>query len=321
MRTESVLLLVVLFTICITASSLNSYATPFVVAAPHPQATFAPPSAQNGTGCSINLADSVNGWQARSLVTSNALATCQSPYRNITFTQPPPSGFSVAWQNLTVSKLTASPDFREVQFASSSASYLELVRTGAGTFSRAAMRFSLPDTANLTSLWLYYSSDETVVPQVAQLQVVSKSISPDTPSGGSVIATRSLPSTSGSPGWYEVVLSKPLNLTKSNYYWIVLNASSISSNRHVRWYYIRDSGGVPDQRFAAAYTNSWVNENILNNTYNRPYLNLMLVLKVLPVVSDNPSTVMTYSSPTQVNMWEMNSGIAMLSNSTRISLT
>jgi len=321
MRTKSVLLLELLFTICIMASSLNSYATPFVVAAPHPQAAFAPPSAQNGTGCSINLADSVNGWQARSLLTSNALATCQSPYRNTTFTQTPPSGFSVAWQNLTVSKLTASPDFREVQYAPSSTSYLDLGRAGTGTFSRAAMRFNLPDTANLTSVWLYYSSDETVVPQAAQLQVVSKSVSPDTPSGGTVIATRSLPSTSGSPGWYEVVLSKPVNLTKSNYYWIVLDASSISSNRHVRWYFIRDSGGVPDQRFAAAYTNSWVNENVLNGTYAKPYLNLMLVLKVLPVVSDNLSEVMTYSSPGQLNMREMNSGTAMSENSTRIPLT
>ena len=313
---KSVLSLALLFTMFFMASSLNPYSTPFATAAPRPQAFFSPPSAQSGTGYSLNLADSVNGWQTRSSATGSALATCQSPYRNATLMQGPPSGFNVAWQNLTVSKLTATLDFREVQYAPSSLSYLNLTRSG--TFHGAAMRFILPDAVNLTSVWLYYYSNSTA--SLAQLQVVSKGTLSDTPNGGSVISNSSLPSTSGLPTWHEVFLSKPVSLTKNNYYWIVLNASRIPASSHMQilWAYVTDSGGSPDQKFASAYTSTWVNETVLHTSYARPFLNLMLVLKVLPVVAGFPSRIMTYSSPSQVRMRELNSNTTMLQNSTRI---
>ncbi|WXG46338.1 MAG: hypothetical protein WED05_06695 [Candidatus Atabeyarchaeum deiterrae] len=275
-----------------------------------------PPPNENGFGAALNLADSVNGYQAHSLTTSDNLSTCQSPYRNVTLTQNPPSGFSVAWQNLSVSTLTAVPDFREVQYASGSTSYLSLVRTGG--FSRAAMRFSPPDAVNLTSVWLYYESDEAI--PSAQLQVWSKGTNNGTtPQGGSVIATVS-PLPSGPAAWRNLTLSNPVFLANGSYYWIVVDASSINPSKYVRWYYINDSGGLFDQKLAAAYTSSWIDE-INFPLYSQPYLNLMLVLKVLPVVSGNPSKVMTYSSPGKVKMRELTSGTLMSNNSTGILAT
>jgi hypothetical protein len=181
------------------------------------------------------------------------------------------------------------------------------------------MRFRPVDAINLTSVWLFYNSTDT-----ALLEIYSKGTIPDiTPEGGSINATFPLPLASGPAIWHEVILSKPVSLAKKNYYWIVVNANGINPAKYVRWYYINDTGGGADQKFAAAYTtaNSWMNETRLHNSYLYPYLNLMLVLKVLPVVSGNPSKVMTYSSPGNVNMRELTSGTLMSTNSTRIPAT
>jgi hypothetical protein len=318
MRSKSILPIAFLFTICIIASSMNPHASPYVTATPRPQAAFTPPPSLTGTGYSITLVDSVNAWQARSpFVVKNDYTTCQKDsYRNATFMQGTPTGFTLAWQNLTVSMMRAVPDSREVQYALSSTGYLDLSKGGSTVFSAAAMRFILPDTVNLTSVWLHYNSSATS--PLSQLQVVSKGTVPDsTPQGGTIIGTTPLPSQSGVPDWHEVVLSTPLNLTKNRYYWIAINASSVAG-KHVLWSFVKDQGGVPDQKLAAAYSSTWVGEGILNSSYAKPYLNLLLVLKVLPVANNNPSRVMTYSSPSQVNMRELTSGVAILRNTTRI---
>jgi hypothetical protein len=162
---------------------------------------------------------------------------------------------------------------------------------------------------------MYYYTNATN----AQLQVVSTgSNNTDTPQTKYTVATTTLPQLS-TPSWSEVKFTKPLNLTKGYYYWILVNASSLTGNNMVLWGYVADSGGIIDQRFAATYATSWLNEATLHSSPPLlPYFNLMLVLRVLPVVNGNPSKVMTYSSPSQVNMKELNSGTPISRNVTQI---
>ncbi|WXG43644.1 MAG: hypothetical protein WED04_06330 [Promethearchaeati archaeon SRVP18_Atabeyarchaeia-1] len=293
MKNRSALLFTLLFAVCIAVSSLDSYAATYAASAPNPRATFAPALTLTGTGPSINLLDSVYGWQWSNQMTVNSYTTCRGP-RNSNFSHNAPTGFLVSSQSLLVSELVAAPDFREVQFAPSPNNTLTLKNT-ASSWQRLAMRFVLPDTANLTSVWMCYSSNSTTMP----LQVYSTgSISTYTPQGGKLVATVTLPPLPNI-GWGEVKFTRPLNLTRGNYYWVVVNASGIPANNVIHWGYVGDAGASMDQRPMAAYATptSWWNETRLGT-----YINLMLVLRVLPVVDGNPSQVMTYSSSDKVDM-------------------
>jgi hypothetical protein len=315
MEKKSYIVLVFILAICITVSSLNSYGETHAVGIPHPQVdfTYSPPSALNGTGLSIDLLSSVNGWQSRNWKANNTLPTCHSPYRNASFTQNPPTGFSVAWQNLSVSKLTAVADFREVQYAATPTSYVPANKSS--LVLDIGMRFNLVDTVNLTTVWMYYYSNDTATLQL----VTTRGSATTTPQGGKMIASCPIP-IAMTAGWHEVKLNSSVNLASNNYYWIIVNTTSMGSNKIIRWGFIDDPGSVPDNKPAAVYiTNSWQNETQIHATNPEvPYFNLMLVLKVLPVVAGNPSKVMTYSSPSQVNMKELNSGKPISGNVTRI---
>jgi hypothetical protein len=260
----------------------------------------------------MNLAEFVYGWQFNKTVKANNTLIGYQQRNAPPFSEPTPSPYTKLLQNLTVSNLTASQDVREVQYASSSINSLIANDSGLGTYSQLAMRFTLVDRANLTGIWIYYASALT-----ASLNVVNASTNTDkTPNGYPTFATYTLPL--ASKGWHFLKFNNPLTLRAGFYYWIVINATG-SGGALVDWYYINDIGGAEDNKCASVYTpGGWINEAVMHATL--PYLNLMLMLDVLPVNPANPSQVRTYSSPSQVAMNETNSNTQLSSSTTSIDI-
>jgi hypothetical protein len=270
----------------------------------------------------MSLTESVNGWRSNSTIKANDTLT-SNQWRNATFPASTPTGYSKAWQNLTVTGLTATPDVRTVQYGTS---FNHVVTIGSTSgqlpawLSQAAQRFTVPDTVNLTSIWLYYSSSSSWNNPV---QILSQSANVTTPSAasatqvGSGVALGSL--SGGSYGWYNVPLVKNVTLSPSNYYWVVVNGTGILSTQNFYWGAKFDSG---DNKYASGMdygSTSWLDEATLATTqgWSSTSFNFMLMLVVLPVNPSNVKQVRTYSSPAQVGM-ELNGTLPITSNRTSI---
>jgi hypothetical protein len=165
----------------------------------------------------------------------------------------------------------------------------------------------MADTVNLSAIEMYYYSNYTAILQLA----TTKQSASTTPQGSTIIDSCPIPIASA--GWNQVKLSPAWSLTSNYYYWIIVNTTSMGSGKIIRWYYTADPGSVPDNKPAAVFTTSWLNETAFGTHFN-----FMLVLKVLPIVVGHPSEPMTYSSPAQVNMRELISGIPILGSRTRL---
>jgi hypothetical protein len=266
----------------------------------------------------MSLTESVDGWLVNATTKANDTLT-SNQWRNATFPASTPAGYSKAWQNITVTGLTATPDVRAVQYASVPAhgtDFLEANDTGSGYYAQLAMRFLSVDRANLTGIWMYYTSAG-----VANLDIVNSSVNSGdtTPSGRPTIATYSLPT--AVQGWHFVKFNAPLALRAGFYYWVVVNATGMGITL-VNWYYIADPGTVQDNKYAAAYistTSTWYNEVGLYPALSK-YINFMLMVVVLPVSPLNVKQTRTYSSPAQVGM-ELNGTLPITANRTSIPVS
>ena len=255
------------------------------------------------------------GWQAYNPVKANNTLSGYQQRNSPSFSEPTPPPYSKVTspfgaQFLTVTNLTATYDVREVQYASSSINSLIANDTGSNTYAQLAMEFRAIDTVNLTSVWLYYTST-----LAAKLNIVNSSTNSGdtTPSGRPTIATYTLPVASG--GWHRMDFSNAVTLRAGSYYWVVVNATG-SGGALVYWGYITDAGGAQDSKNAAAYRIVWRDETLLYPTY--PYLNLMLMLDVLPVNPANAKQVRTYNSPSLLAMNETTSSTQLTGNTTSI---
>ncbi|WXG46340.1 MAG: hypothetical protein WED05_06705 [Candidatus Atabeyarchaeum deiterrae] len=230
--------------------------------------------------------------------------------RNATFSESPVSGFSLAWQNVTISNLTATNDAREVQ-GGSTATFVG-INGDPSNNQGLAMRITTTDKVNLTGIWIYYTlTGSLTVP----LTVLSSTTASATPTG-SVIAQGTVEGTGGGAVWGYVKFNAPATITEVDYVWIVVNASSLSSAQFFNWGYKQDSGGA-DSHLASAGVDGvgWVSEFFILTPHQ--YINFLLVLNVLPV-DVSGQHVRTYNAPDQVNMY-LNATTQIVNNVTRVS--
>jgi hypothetical protein len=321
---RKIVALSLLVTIFILISAIHSTTQPAVLnpdqpSEPnsHPELALSPPNSLSGKGVNISSVMSFNGWNSTKLKANNTRSSYQT--RSASYSPLIPAGYTTVWQNITISNLTAVYDARAIEGGSFSATWLA---KDIGNYSQFAMRFTTVDKANLTGVWLNYALSGI---DPVKLHVVSTgTTSSTTPSGGTNIGEATLPT---GTGWSYVTLNPPVTISRGNYYWIVVNASSINTTQtSFGWRYRYDQGtGTEDLILAAGQR--WIVSNLQwrdeadFTSYISKYINFLSVLKVLPVDSSDVSKVKTYASPSHVAMNETNSGISLLGNTTNIPVT
>jgi hypothetical protein len=272
-----------------------------------PQADLAPPTSWAGVGYPMGMTESVDGSVSGAAKANDTLTSNQ--WRNATFPAPAPTGYSKAWQNLTVTGLTAAPDVRTIQYGTIYDKFVTLTSVTSTQIplplSQAAQRFTVPDVVNLTAIWIYYSS---TIGWNNPVQILSQTLDLTTPVAGTytVVGSGSAQGSGGLAGWYKVVLAKSITLNPTKYYWVVANGTSIPTADTFECGLKFNDGSNPNYDASGMLLggSQWLDETDLATTqgWTNHTFSFMLMLDVLPVNPSNVEQVRTYSSPAQVGM-------------------